>query len=167
MKNALYITALICTSLLMSCDGKEAKKKAGFSYEQKMPSTEQNAEKSERIPPSKQVDLTNKGIGPITSLNIPSKIDKTMVSHGADVFKKLCAACHRTDKKFIGPSPKKILERRTPEWVMNMILNPNEMVQKDPLAKALLIEFNGSPMMNQNITTEDARALLEYFRTLQ
>ena len=34
---------------------------------------------------------------------------------------------------------------RTPEWIMNMILNPTEMVEKDPLAKELLVEFNGSP----------------------
>jgi hypothetical protein len=47
-----------------------------------------------------------------------------------------------------------------------MILNPNEMVQKDPLAKDLLIEFNGSPMADQSVTKEDARAILEYFRTL-
>ena len=50
---------------------------------------------------------------------------------------------------------------------MNMILNPEEMVQKDPLAKELLIEFNGSPMANQNLTQEEARAVLEYFRTLK
>ena len=47
-----------------------------------------------------------------------------------------------------------------------MILNPEEMTQKDPLAKELLIEFNGSPMANQGLTKEDARAVLEYFRTL-
>jgi hypothetical protein len=89
-----------------------------------------------------------------------------MATHGADVFIKMCTACHRTSKKFIGPAPTGILDRRSPEWVMNMILNPDEMVKKDPLAKALLIEFNGSPMANQNLTEEDARAVLEYFRTL-
>jgi hypothetical protein len=40
------------------------------------------------------------------------------------------------------------------------------MVQKDPMAKKLLMEFNGSPMANQNLTEDDARAVLEYFRTL-
>jgi hypothetical protein len=49
---------------------------------------------------------------------------------------------------------------------MNMILNPEEMTKNDPLAKALLIEFNGSPMANQNLTEEEARQVLEYFRTL-
>jgi len=78
----------------------------------------------------------------------------------------MCTACHRADKKFIGPAPVGILKRRSPEWVMNMILNPEQMVKEDPLAKELLLEFNGAPMTNQNLSKEDARAVLEYFRTL-
>ena len=47
-----------------------------------------------------------------------------------------------------------------------MILNPEVMVKEDPVAKALLIEFNGSPMANQGLTEDEARKILEYFRTL-
>ncbi len=166
MKKALNIAMVLFVSLLISCGGKEEKKKQGFSYEKKAP-TEQKTKKVESVPASKKIDLENKGIGPISSMSLSSEINQTMVTHGADVFKRMCTACHRADKKFIGPSPKNILTRRSPEWVMNMILNPDEMVQKDPLAKALLIEFNGSPMANQNLSEEDARAVLEYFRTLK
>ena len=49
---------------------------------------------------------------------------------------------------------------------MNMILNPVEMTLKDPVARALLIEYNGAPMANQSLTEEEARAILEYFRIL-
>lgn len=167
MKTILKITTILFVSLLLSCGGKEEKKKEGFSYQKKAKTEKTTAKKAEKVPASKQIDLTNKGIGPITSLTLPTEIDQTMATKGADVFKKMCTACHRPDKKFIGPAPKNILERRTPEWVMNMILNPDEMTQKDPLAKALLIEFNGSPMANQNLSEEDARAVLEYFRTLK
>ena len=90
-----------------------------------------------------------------------------MAAKGADIFKKMCTACHKPNKKFIGPAPLGILERRTPEWVMNMILNPEVMLEKDPLAKELLVEFNGSPMANQNLSEEEARSVLEYFRTLK
>jgi hypothetical protein len=48
-----------------------------------------------------------------------------------------------------------------------MILDPEDMIQKNALAKDLLIEFNGAPMANQNLTEADARAVLEYFRTLK
>ncbi|PQV48421.1 mono/diheme cytochrome c family protein [Jejuia pallidilutea] len=156
---------VICVSLLVGCGGKEEKKKEKIKLPTK---TEKKVEKKvENVPASKTIDLTNKGIGPINSVTLGTQIDKKMVAHGEDVFKKMCTACHRTDKKFIGPAPKNILDRRTPEWVMNMILNPEEMTQKDPLAKALLIEFNGSPMANQGLSEEDARAVLEYFRTLK
>ena len=41
----------------------------------------------------------------------------------------------------IGPAIKGIYERRSPEWVMNIMLNPTEMLKKDPVAIALLKEY--------------------------
>ena len=168
MNSVLKISSTLLIIFLVGCGGKEEKKKEGFSYEKKS-ETEQTVSKkvTEKIPASKRIDLTNKGVGPITSVNLNAEIDQALVTQGEDVFKKMCTACHRTDKKFIGPAPNGILERRSPEWVMNMILNPEEMVQKDQLARDLLIEFNGSPMANQNLSKEEARAVLEYFRTLK
>lgn len=106
------------------------------------------------------------GIGTIAAFELPSEVDAAMATTGQEIFEAKCTACHKIGKKFIGPAPKDILNRRTPAWVMNMILNPDEMVQKDPLARQLLIENNGSPMANQNLKEEEARAVLEYFRTL-
>jgi mono/diheme cytochrome c family protein len=160
MKTTLKLIPFLFAFLLMSCGGKEEKNKPSYSKKK-------TVTKVDKTPASKKIDLTNKGIGPIKSISLDAEINQKMASHGADVFKKMCTACHKVDKKFIGPSPKGILDRRTPEWVMNMILNPDEMVQKDPLAKKLLIEFNGSPMANQSLSEEDARAVLEYFRTLK
>lgn len=165
MKITLKLFTVLFVSLLLSCGGKEEKKKEKVQL--KKQTTEKKAETKSTVPPSKTIDLANKGVGPITSLTLPDTIDQNMVIKGKEVFDKMCTACHRTDKKFIGPAPTKLLERRTPEWVMNMMLNPDEMVQKDPLAKALLMEFNGSPMANQNLTEEEARSVLEYFRTLK
>ncbi|MFD2725145.1 c-type cytochrome [Hyunsoonleella rubra] len=165
MMKTLKLISALCIMLILSCGGKEEKKKEKIKLPTKTEKKVDNTAK--KIPASKTVDLNNKGIGSITSLTLPAEIDQAMATKGADVFKKLCTACHRADKKFIGPAPTGILERRSPEWVMNMILNPEEMTQKDPLAKALLIEFNGSPMANQNLTEEEARAVLEYFRTLK
>ncbi len=110
--------------------------------------------------------MTNKGIGPITSVEMTAAVDQTLADHGKSVYEKMCTACHKPTEKFIGPAPKGILDRRSPEWVMNMILNPEQMVKEDPIAKKLLVEFNMSPMANQHLTEADARAVLEYFRTL-
>lgn len=130
-------------------------------------SEEKTTTESTPKPKSMIVDpLENKGIGPISSVTLAEAIDEEMAAHGKEVYEGKCTACHKVDTKFIGPAPKGILERRSPEWVMNMILNPDEMTQKDPDAKKLLMEYNGSPMANQNLTEEEARAVLEYFRTL-
>jgi mono/diheme cytochrome c family protein len=87
-----------------------------------------------------------------------------MAAHGEDVFGKMCTACHKMDKKFIGPKLDGVTTRRAPEWIMNMIMNPEEMIQKDPIAKQLLVESNMAVMANQNINEEDARAIYEFFR---
>ncbi|VAW10289.1 FIG00652079: hypothetical protein [hydrothermal vent metagenome] len=169
MRIILKSFALLFSMLIFSCGGKEEKKKEGFSIDrQKTESTESKSapEVDSSVKASEQVDLTNKGVGPVTSLTLDADVDEAMATKGEDIYKKMCAACHRIGKKFIGPAPNGILERRTPEWVMNMILNPEGMVSEDPLAKALLMEFNGAPMANQGLTEEQARSVLEYFRTL-
>lgn len=108
----------------------------------------------------------HQGVGPIKEFTLPAEIDQELATKGAEVYESKCTACHKPDKKFIGPAPKDILARRNPAWVMNMILDPEKMVKEDPIAKKLLIDFNGSPMANQNLTEDEARAVLEYFRTL-
>lgn len=167
MNTTLKLITVLFITLLISCGGKEEKKKESFSYKKKETTEQTTTKKEEKVKPSKRVDLTNKGVGPIKSIELAAVVDQEMANHGADVFKKMCTACHRTDKKFIGPAPSGILKRRSPEWIMNMILAPEKMVKEDPLAKELLIEFNGSPMANQNLSEKDARAVLEYFRTLE
>lgn len=160
---------LIACGFLISCGGGEKKEKKSVYDNQvaEKPKVEKTTEKKEEtVPPSKRVDLSTKGVGPIKSIEIADAIDQKLVTEGEAIFKQNCTACHKTDKKFIGPALAGVTKRRTPEWVMNMILNPQEMLMKDPLAKELLVEHNGSPMANQSLTEDQARALYEYFRTL-
>lgn len=167
MKNLIKSLAAIAIITLIGCGGKEEKKSdspvtlGGPKTEAPKPAATESTTK-----PSETIDLTNKGVGPIKNVELGATIDQAMAAKGAEVFKMNCTACHKADRKFIGPAPKGILERRTPEWIMNMILDPEGMVQNDPLAIALLQEFNGSPMANQNMTEDQARQILEYFRTL-
>ncbi|MBT8273651.1 MAG: cytochrome c [Bacteroidia bacterium] len=167
MKTTLKLIMISFAFLALSCSGGEDKKEEKSKVKLKSEPTTKKVEKKETEQlASLTVDLTNKGVGPVSSLDLPETIDQGMAAQGKDVYDRMCLACHRIGKKFIGPAPNGILERRTPEWVMNMILDPEGMVKNDPLAKKLLIEFNGSPMANQNLTEEEARAVLEYFRTL-
>lgn len=166
MRKLLNIVSIFCFLLMASCGNGEEKKDETFKLKGSN-STNSKSSNTENVKASKRVDLVSKGIGPVKSIELEDEVDMTMAEVGANVFKQKCTACHRVDKKFIGPPSVGILERRTPEWVMNMILNPEEMLKKDPIAKALLIEFYNAPMINQNLTHDEARAILEYYRTLK
>lgn len=163
MKNILKSTVLLFTLFLITaCGNSEKEEKQEIKLGNQ---TQKETPKSTKAKSSKDmIDMSNKGIGPIKSVTISDGIDNAMATHGEDVFQKMCSACHKMDKKFIGPKIDGVTERRSPEWIMNMIMNPEEMIQKDPIAKQLLIESNMAVMANQNINEEDARAILEYFR---
>jgi mono/diheme cytochrome c family protein len=107
--------------------------------------------------------MLNKGIGPVKSISL-GEIDEKLAEEGKVEFKAKCSACHKISKRFVGPALVGVTERRSPEWIMNMILNPEVMVAEDPIAKQLLAEYS-APMANQNLTEQEARAILEYFRT--
>jgi cytochrome c len=103
------------------------------------------------------------GIGPITEPIALEAPDPELAKVGEAAFQLKCFACHRLDERYIGPPLGGVLERRSPAYVMNMMLNPTEMAQKHPEARALLAEYL-APMPSQDLTREEARALLEYLR---
>ncbi len=131
-------------------------------------STEKTAEKESDA--AKTTETTsaepsaNKGIGPVTAVEL-GEIDATMASAGETTFNTKCTACHTLDSKVIGPALAGVTEKRTPEWIMNMMLNPTEMLANDADAKALLEEYNNIPMMPLGLTEDEAREVLEFLRT--
>src|SRR5690606_25778295 len=159
MKKVFLFLAL--GAFMASCGGKKEEKKDGFEVS-RAKTEEKKAEASKGVP----VDLDNKGIGPIKNLDFPDEIDQEMADRGKAKFEAICVACHMVDQRMIGPAMKGVYERRSPEWVMNMILNPDGMLKEDPIAKALLKEYNNAIMLNQNLTEEEARDVAEYLRTL-
>ncbi len=105
------------------------------------------------------------GIGPITeAVTLPATIDQAMASQGAALFQQKCSACHKMGEKYVGPALGEVTTRRTPAFIMNMILNPQEMIEKHPVTKKLVQETM-SFMANQGLTQEQARQVLEYLRT--
>lgn len=152
----MKLKLIIILALVMTWSGCGEKKSAEPSAE---PATQEVKTEAVEIDP-----MSNKGIGPISSVSL-GEVDNALASEGETIFKAKCTACHKISKRHIGPALKGVTQRRSPEWIMNMALNPEEMVQNDPIAKALLVEYNGAPMANQNLTEDEARAILEYFRT--
>jgi mono/diheme cytochrome c family protein len=167
MKIALRSVTIILTLFLISCGGKE-EKKDGFSLDRSKAAeqTTTDSKTTGEVPASQRITLEEKGVGQIEEITLDPVIDNEMAAAGEALFTTNCTACHKLDKRFIGPSPKGILERRSPEWIMNMILDPKLMTEEDRCAKDLMVEFNGAAMANQNLTVEQTRAILEYFRTL-
>jgi mono/diheme cytochrome c family protein len=107
-----------------------------------------------------------KGFGPVKNVVLADAIDEKMAAEGLKLFEAKCTACHKWQKeKYVGPGLMGVTQRRKPEWIMNQILNPLEMTQKDPTAKELF-ETYLVQMTNQNVTEPEARNMLEYFRKM-
>ena len=102
------------------------------------------------------------GIGPIRHLELAA-VDPALAAEGAEVFRVKCSACHKLEERYVGPPLGDVTEQRTPEFIMNMILNPEEMVARHPVVKAMLAQYY-TPMPDQQLSEQDARAVLEYLR---
>lgn len=159
MKKIVSILAI--SMLLTSCGEKKEEKKDGF--EMNRTKTEKKAtDAAESIP----VDMDNEGVGPFKNVTLSSEIDTELAAKGEAKYGTVCTACHLPKQRLIGPALSGVYERRNPAWVMNMIINPTEMLKQDPIAKALLKEYNNAVMLNSNLSEEDTKAIAEYLRTL-
>ncbi len=119
--------------------------------------------------PSSAAELTDvemeQGIGPIRDLEL-GPIDLALAESGEAAFTTKCSACHKIEERYVGPELGQVLSRRRPEFVMNQILNSNEMVQRHPVVKELLAQYY-TPMPVQVTDHDEARAILEYLRSVQ
>jgi cytochrome c len=110
-------------------------------------------------------DELEKGIGPVRQVML-GPVDPALAARGQVDFEMKCTSCHQMEERYVGPPLGTVLERRTPEFVMNMMLNPSEMTQKHPVVRELVGEYMLA-MPFQDLTEPEARAILEYLRTVQ
>ena len=114
--------------------------------------------------PLTQVEL-EQGIGPIRDMQLGA-LDPELAATGEEAFTLKCSACHKIEERYVAPPLGDVLVRRRPEFVMNMILNATEMVQRHPEVQKLLAEYF-TPMTVQVTEESEARAILEYLRSVQ
>jgi len=160
----LFVIAL--SLFLTSCGGDKKESKTTDNKVEKEVKKEEPVK--EEAASSTKIDinaptLDNKGIGPVKSVKL-GPIDEKLAAKGKEIYKANCTACHKIKKRYIGPALKGVTKRRSPEWIMNMIMNSKEMLEKDPVAKALIAEYH-APMAQQQLKEEEVRAILEYLRT--
>lgn len=147
--NLILVGALLV--LFASCGGGESSQEGSTAKPESM------AKKAPAGP--------DKGVGPIKSVTLGKTVDEALAATGKATFEAKCTACHKMGKRFVGPDLVGVVDRREPEWIMNMILDPELMVKENEAARQLLMEYS-APMANQSLTEEEARGILEYFRTL-
>lgn len=103
-----------------------------------------------------------KGYSEIKHVPLNDPLNPVMVARGKSLYEMKCAPCHvLDDPKAIGPGWKGVTERRSPEWIMNMITNVNIMLATDSTAQELLKDCLVR-MPAENISVGDARDILEF-----
>jgi len=105
------------------------------------------------------------GIGPVKEKIQLGEINMELAKKGKETFVGKCAPCHKIDKRLVGPAQRYTADRRTPEYILNMIMNPDEMTKKHPTGKKMLAEYL-APMTNMNLTLDQAKEVLEYLRLI-
>jgi len=105
------------------------------------------------------------GIGPIKSVEL-GPLNSKMVNEGKVIFNNQCIVCHEMDQKKLGPPLKNVTKERTPEYIMNLLLNSAQMQKDDPLVKSLLKQYNNLPMPDPALNQSKARSVLEYLRSM-
>lgn len=153
---AILLIALVSGIGFGSCGGGEEKKETTQSEILKEPGEESQAAAPAADPA--------KGIGKFQNVELTHPLDETMVAKGKEISEVKCLSCHKlTDEKLVGPGWKGVTDRRTPEWIMNFVTNVDEMLDKDAEAQAML-EICMVRMPNQNLSDDEARAVLEFMR---
>ena len=108
---------------------------------------------------------TEHGIGPITE-DVPlAAIDPNKATAGEQLFIKKCATCHYRDMKKAGPPLGDVTKRRSREYVLNQILNPEQMGKLHPDGRKLVAQY-AQYMTIQGITRDDDADLLEFLRSV-
>lgn len=109
-----------------------------------------------------EFELKN-GIGPVKTKLKLDKINKKLVEEGKKSYEKKCLLCHKIEGKGMGPEMKNITKKRTPEFIMNIIMNPEENEKRHPEIIKLKSQYRMN-MPNMGIKFDEARAILEYLR---
>lgn len=105
-----------------------------------------------------------RGEGKFENMELPAALDVAMADKGKQIYEVKCASCHKlSDEKLVGPGWKGVSSKHKPEWIMNFITNPDAMIDQDPELQAQL-EICLVRMPDQNLSDDDARALLEFMR---
>ena len=82
----------------------------------------------------------------LSSFNVSAQEDEA-IQAGKKLFNANCAACHKINKRAVGPALKGVSAKYDKEWLYSWIKNSTAMVKSgDAQAVAIYEEYNGSVM---------------------
>jgi cytochrome oxidase Cu insertion factor (SCO1/SenC/PrrC family) len=93
------------------------------------------------------------------------------IGKGEEIFRARCAACHtigmkeseRAGKLRLGPDLLGVTHKRDRAWLLRWMKEPDKMLaEKDPLAMALMAEYNNLPMPNLGLNDVEIQNVLTY-----
>lgn len=136
------------------------------AFVKKMPSLSPEEYKAMASEPAAQGNIqSDLGIGPVTHI-VFGPASKSMALRGEKILKDKCLGCHAIPAPGpSGPALGGVAAVRTPEYIMNMILNPIGMEEKDPFVRKLVKDFGGLTMPLRGLDSARARDVVEYLRT--
>jgi cytochrome c551/c552 len=105
------------------------------------------------------------GIGPVKKVEL-GPLNKKLADDGKNIYNNKCLVCHELDQKKIGPPLRTITKERTPEYIMNLLVNYVQMQKEDPVLKDTYKKFNNLPMPDPALNQSQARSVLEYLRSV-
>lgn len=84
-------------------------------------------------------------------------------ANGEKLFKSTCAACHRLDKKLVGPALKGITEKREQDWLIAWIKDNQGLINSgDKLAKEVSESTPAAMTANPQLSDQDIIDILAY-----
>ena len=86
---------------------------------------------------------------------------------GETIFKDKCAGCHSIGGgRLVGPDLQGVTAQRDPNWLARFIAEPDKVLAEgDPIAAALLQEFNNLQMPNLGLSAEQVAAVIVYLES--
>jgi cytochrome c len=161
MKTSIYLAVSVFIILFLSSRAisKEAPAESDSTHKTSIEKTDSIKQADPSSPHGEDM-----GVGPIKEVKL-GPIDQKLAEQGESLFETKCTMCHSLDEKKIGPALQDVTKQRTPEFIMNLLVNTSEMEQKDQTMKKMISEY-AIPMTDLHLSETEARALLEYLRSV-
>jgi cbb3-type cytochrome oxidase cytochrome c subunit len=102
-----------------------------------------------------------------SSAQANSRVDPALAQQGKKIFvTRGCNFCHTIgtgkERTAEGPDLAGVTDRRTREWLVMWLKDPNQMFGADPIADAMLVQFKYVKMPNVRLGPMEIDALIAY-----